>query len=213
MLKEKLTEIARSAERATLAAAIERRESLRRLIVANIAAQDTAFDQMVNAKSVIEKAKGAIETAEAAAATNLANRLMGATGEPPLSVRDAKLALQDAEDELESVQAARKVLEEQERIAQSDLEWTERSVTEKAKDVIRSAEAVAGLIADFETVQRHFVEKKAAVEWLVRNGVVPNEFKSRLSIASNEQQKLSDAPAWVAALEALKVNPDAQLPK
>src|SRR5438309_601908 len=98
----------RSPARAALAEAIERkRELTERLAVIEQAQSDLRLTPL---EEKVEAATAAVEQAKHDAVRHLVDSKLGHGGPAALSVKDARAALQDAEEELEVARSARSAL-------------------------------------------------------------------------------------------------------
>ncbi len=101
----------RSPERQALAAAIAKRDDILVEIDAITSAYQNAEQAVFAARHVIEAAEKGIENAKTNAADHLTNQLLGKVGAAPVTIKQARQAFLDAEDELSTVQAAREALQ------------------------------------------------------------------------------------------------------
>jgi hypothetical protein len=109
-----------------------------RMLVANKAAHQTAFDAVIAARRALEKTIAAIEEAKVNAARHLTDVALGRDGAAPMSVKDARARVQDAEDVLEAAVSARHQLEKQKPEVESELRWAADKVAKCVRNVMHS---------------------------------------------------------------------------
>jgi hypothetical protein len=91
-----------SEERQALAAAIERRNLVQRELDATSRALSEIQEKRRDVRRAVDAAKQAVEDAKANAVTFLTATINGTAGEAPMSGKDARAALQEAEDVFET---------------------------------------------------------------------------------------------------------------
>jgi hypothetical protein len=200
---------ARSAERTTLAAAIQRHTEAVRQLGAVKAAQEQASDAVYSARDNIEAATARVEQAKSDAGKFLTKRMLGETNDAPMSVQEARAALTATTDTLEATVAASEALQVQGRAAEQSLGVAELRRDDALRAVVRSDAAVAKLLADFERARREMVNLRLILESL--SGLLPENIKSfwRFEPTASEPPGVA---AWRAAIEALARDADAALP-
>jgi chromosome segregation ATPase len=210
---------ARSPERVALAAAIERHTAAVREFDATERALREAKARIYqddNQAEIVEKAKAAVEDAKANAATHMTETLLGKAGAAPVSVREARRALQEAEDELEALLAVKTTLETRLAACESELNWAKRHLRDRVRDVVCSEPGIRNLLIKFEAAKKDLEQRHLDLRWFSRQFMIPDEFKNwDLEGIRHEPQPdaLSELTApWAAAIEQLAIDADAPLP-
>ncbi|SHM07024.1 hypothetical protein SAMN05444159_7591 [Bradyrhizobium lablabi] len=209
----------RSPERVALAAAIERHTAAVREHDATTRALDEAKARIYhdgNQAEAVEKAKAAVENAKANAAKHMTESLLGKAGEAPVSIQEARRALQDAEDELEALKAVEATLQTRLTACTSELDWAKRHLRDRVRDVVSSEPGIRNLLTKFEAAKKDLEQRHLDLRWFSRQFMIPDEFKNwDLEGIRHEPQPnaLSELTApWAAALEQLAVDADTPLP-
>ena len=227
-----------TAARAALAEAIAAHAEAEANLTAANAAANPASQAVWAATRAVEEATTALAEAKTAAARHLTDVARGIAGEPPRSIKDARVALQDAEDTLEAAREARDALKVHLPEYEAREAFTKGRLRDAALAVLRAEAApmADALVAELTEAQRTVATKGAALEWLVREGMieasnvpaapgsfnmVSNPAKLALSrhrsppqtwqLAHAEMTTAGPAP-WQAALIALQRDAAAELP-
>jgi hypothetical protein len=232
-----------SPERRALAEAISGCAAADRRREARTLAAETASAAVWTATAAVTAATLAVEEAKRNAARYLTAQTMGEAADPPATIREARLKLQDAQDDLETRQAVRDALKLE--IAQ-DRTWSEPNsgtVRDAALAVIY-AEApgyAAALLAEVQGLMRQLVAKGSALTWLGKAGMFPTvrapgvtygqpidaeaqRTICRMDVSPNRWTVSMGggeppfalpigAAAWEGALEALMADASAPLPR
>jgi hypothetical protein len=200
----------RSPERITLAAAIERHAGLVRHLTANMAAQEALHEVINAARDRVEAAGAAVEQAKVDAAQHLTASAMGTAGAAPVSVKAARTAAQDAQDDLDAALAARAALEKQRGPAENAVSLAEYTLNIAVRNVIRGDSTVVALVARFTALHRQFASLCAPLQYLDSANMLPEDLKAW----RREPTMPGDSAApWKAAVAALASDADAPLPK
>jgi hypothetical protein len=224
-----------SPERAALAHAIA--------AAADAGARKAALERASqNANSDVMRAIGLAEAAEAALAEaqgntirHVVDKALGTAGAAPVTIREARAAVIEAQDHLEESRGIRAALKAE--LDAGDNGLTALRVTDAARAVVRvemqqRAVALAGRVAK---MQREIVAAGSGLEWLSRAGVFPERngapadenirhTVSRMELAPNQWvlgtiryaaafAEPTGALAWEAAFEALKRDAATALPE
>ena len=200
----------RSPEREALASAIVKRNAAAARVQAIKAAQETADRNVLGARRAVEVAEQNIQSAKAAAARHLTDVAMGRDAAAPMSIRQARSALQDANDELEAAEAARAALGKETvevRAAHASLDALNVHVQDVARAVV-AADPLPRTMADRrEKLWREVAELSAALDIL--GASVLGRPVSNCPPAFHD---LKSPDQWRGAMKALETNPDAPLP-
>jgi phage host-nuclease inhibitor protein Gam len=200
-------------ERQALATAIATRNHIQRELDATTKALSElqAKRHTGAATKAVEAAKAGVETAKANAAAFLTANLQWTAGEPPLSVKDARAALQEAEDNLETqlaVEADLKAKKENEKTA---LDFAKSTVKAKIEAVVRADPSFRKLFAEFEEMRRLVAQRAQLFSFLF--SMIPRELQGWQTIPLYRPEDLQDeTPPWRAAIAELESNSDAPLP-
>jgi hypothetical protein len=222
-------------ERAALAAAIETWKA-RSAEIAAAQAAVTAADAVWRAsRQTRVDAAAAIEPAKAATAEHAIAAAMGIAGEAPITIKAARAALTEAEDNEESAKAALDALTS--RLAEiTRYSFAEGNVKAAAAAVIAAAPETAALVAKVERLQRELVAAGDALLWLSGAGALNTArievtpYRTELPPAAIVATRLQSPPAswtdplkeippgagrgpWLAAMAALQTDAAAGLPK
>jgi hypothetical protein len=221
-----------SPERQALASAIEARNARHQALAAMSAAVSAADKAWRRARDARAAAASAVERAKSDAADFGIATAQGDTCVAPLSIKAARTALVDAEDEEASARAALDALDS--RAKQSPLRDTtwlaEENVRKAAAAVLATAPGIAPLLAEVERLQRELADKGAALLFLASNHALdladidlgfsgePSPARvvvNRLQwpMATWEGLTATSAEPWKAALAALKNDATADLPQ
>ena len=206
----------RTLERDALAAAIERHRKIGQTVAAVRTARQTANDRLYgtgSARAAVDDAMAAVEKAKAAATQFLVDQAIGNAGAAPLSVKDAKRALAEAEDELDVVKTTENALGVRLRESEQELAQAKHGINEAVRDVVKASPAVAAIFSEYETLKR-----RGAALLAMRNFI---EQKLQAAPDDDSAEDAEDEPAnvaaqianWEAALAALRINADAPLPE
>jgi chromosome segregation ATPase len=205
------SQLSRSPERQALAAAIAVHAQLSVEIEAIEDAHEGATQTVYAARHAVEGAEKAIEEAKTNAADFLTNTLLGTGGTAPLTIKQARAALQDAEDELAAALAAREALRKKLEAVKARPGFAENKIKECALAVIATEAPIAEIVARREKAYREFVDAENVLQWFQVKDLAdsptvhqPWEPKPTLEILG--------AGPWDAVLEALQTDADAPLP-
>lgn len=204
----------RSPERQALAAAIERHNAAKQRLEAIERARREITQKIVEARRVLDQATSAIETAQSNCAQHLTNAALGYVEPAPQSMKQARAALQDAQDELDALHAARSKLESDIPAAQT-AKWTsELGLETRIRDVVKSDPAIESFVERYREERRIHGRmpqgpKHELLEFFDRKRMLPHRFslqKIDAEACDNEMQ------VWQDAIKALEEDPDAPLP-
>jgi hypothetical protein len=203
----------RSPERAALAECVEKVAAARERVAAVAKAQGIAEDAWRAARQASELADTALEGAKAAITEHVIATAMGNAGEPPLSVRDARTAAQNAKDDLEIAAAASEELGRQRFAAEQSLGWAKHILSDRIADVVKADGGVEKLADEFKTLQVELANRRAALDWLSGKQMIPDSHRLWRSEPEHDVRiDTSGALPWQAASAALETDPDAPLP-
>jgi hypothetical protein len=211
----------RTPQREALAAAQLRHSAAVDRLAAIQAARERTAQTQRGARDAIKAATAGVEQAKLDAASALAGGTPGGQ-----SVKEARAALQDAEDALEASVEASGTLVASEKEAGDELQYARMALDEKLRDVVRSEANVAQLLKEAEAVQVDLVSRRVVLRHLFNSGFVAEQetdlrdfllFKYQLPTGRGqvEYENFDAHPAadpWRQALQELRENADAPLP-
>jgi chromosome segregation ATPase len=204
----------RSPEREALAAAIERHNNAVRNLDVTKRALDEARGRSL--AEAVTKARADVETAKVNAAAHMTETLLGKAADAPVSIKEARRALQEVEDELEALHAIQATLEKRLQDCREEKDWAKQLLDRALRDVIKAEPPVRQLLTKFKAVQADLEQRRFDLFWLWRNDMIPDEFKDwnmeeRTVEPGPDDLSVGTAP-WKAALDELASNSDAPLP-
>lgn len=220
--------------RAMLRDAIAAHREAERVHTALEAADLTTLDRVTAARLAVEAAEVALASAQAAETEHAINSLIGDAAAAPQSVREARAALQFAEDDLRLARATRAALQQRTTLTVLDIKAEVERRDAAALAVLRLAPAALALADRVAALQREMADLGAALLWATDHRIVDTEGKPgdapwqagtpavamvarhRLESPSTTWKALiSDVPGdrpWRQAFEALKQDAQAPLP-
>jgi hypothetical protein len=200
----------RSAERETLAAAITRHAAATKRLAAIRTAQETAIDRSIELNAAVAATKEAVDVAKSATARHLVDRALGEASHVPQSVRSARNALQDLEDERDAHAEARAALEKQAEELTRHIEMTGLAVSNGIRTVVRTSPELRKLLDDYLASCRRTVDLRRKLDYLDSNDFVAKQDQ----FWRGERDWLDlpgDAP-WRQTISTLAIDPDVALP-
>jgi hypothetical protein len=220
-------------ERAALAHAIAAAADADARKAALVKALATAEAEVRAVRAAAEAAETALMEAQGNATRHRVATEMGTTVAPPLSVRQVRAASIAAADDLVEARATRDALKAE--LDGHDNGLLTLLVQDAAKAVIQveMRERAVALAAQVARLQRELVARGSALQWLAKEGVFPQVngkptddairatvWRMEQTPAQWAQRSSAEQPfaqptgalAWEAAFEALKHDPNAQLP-
>lgn len=234
MLRALKTPRTLSPAREALAAAIGYHAERQSEIAAANKALDAAIAAWRTARDARDAAARVLEGARDAATTFLIAKANGTAGTAPVSIHEARASLERAESDLVAAGEVKEALEDKATDLQRYADVRDDKVASAAAAAMRDEPAVLALVADVLRLQSELVEKGAALMFLVGNGAVhldnvPTPRGSEFSPARKAVARLDQMPRawpemanyqnmpsivpWRAALEALRHDAAAELPK
>ena len=202
----------RSPERQALAAAIEASAQLSVEIEAIEGAHEGATQSVYAARHAVEDAEKAIEDAKTNAADFLTKKLLGTAGAAPLTIKQARAALQDAEDELVAAQAAREALRQKLSAMEKRPSFAESKIKECALAVIAAEAPIADFVARYERANCEFTDAARILQWFEVKNLAERKPEYRPGDPEPKQLDVPGASPWQTAFEALQLDPDVRLP-
>lgn len=199
---------ARTPERERLAETIARHNELTRRLAAIDAALEMTRRQRWAAQEVVNRSPKLIEEAKAAAANFLTEQVLGSTGAPPLSVKEARAKAQLAQDELDVAEAASGGLAGQRKEVENSLVVVRLNLNSRIDAVIGAEIPIAQMIEDFRRDRRDLAARYAVLEWLDKRGAIPRDIFWR----ADREVPNSGVAKMEACRAALAANADAPLP-
>ena len=226
-----------SAERVALADAIAAHVDLQARQAATSAAIRTATEATWDARRRLDAAPELVERAKVNVAQHLADMARGVGGTPPQTIREARDAVRDAEDDLDVAKASHDALQaEMGRL--DERAYFVKSAVEVAARAVISAEAAdtaRAMAAELTRLQHQVYTTGLALEWLTTTGralpvierhggmfgrVVDDAIRDTVQCLheppvawGRRVHGMSDGAApWVAAFAALQLDATAPLP-
>ena len=217
----------RSPERVALAAAIEKRgAAVRECEALQQALRETNArirDDDDGATAAIEKAKEAVESAKSNVVSYLIEGALGKTGNEPISIRQACISLQTAEDHLKALEEVRTALTACAEAAERERARAQKQVERAIFEIVRSDPGVLKLVTDFEVHRRQLVERQRVLSWIISwlhtkmitPKELPEEFERTQYVRTDNDIPNRDilAEDWKDALDRLAIDADAPLPE
>lgn len=201
----------RTPEREALAAAIaERKSALDEIEAVEKALQNAATAER-DALHVHARAAAAIETAKEHAADHATATLLGTAGAAPASIRQARIAAEDAEDALATARATRDALKKRfASLTEHNPQVLKKmKVDDAIRAVIRAEVDGARIYENFVRAYHEFADARELLELMEDAGIACGEMKSYAP-----EPPPFDHPsraAWTAAIAALATDADASL--
>ena len=210
------TVTSRSNERDALAAAIEYHRKVAQTVTAVRAAKQSAADKLYGTgsrRAAVDEAIAAVEKAKTAATQYLVDVAIGNAGPAPLSVKDAKRTLADAQEELEDLKSTEVAIDQRLRESENDLGQAKRDIDEAVRQVVKNSAAVVAIFREYDVAKR-----KVANLLAMRNFI---EQKLQAAPDDDSAEDAEDEPAdvaariasWEEAIAALRIDADAPLPE
>jgi chromosome segregation ATPase len=203
----------RTPEREQLAEAIAKRNDANRELGDIEAALLTVRNTVdVATIAVAEKTK-ALETAKGANADYLARAALGRSGNVlPPSVQDARLALQDAQDQLDAARSTVALFENNRQVTVDEVSYAERDVDRAVEAVVKASTEIRALVGRLKAAYAELVDVRNALRAMQSR--LPDDLKilGSVDIPSIHQDDLKLAATWRTAVAALVKDADAELP-
>jgi hypothetical protein len=205
----------RSPERARLAAMIERHREATAAVARLAQARERAprpwsFDARLDA------AQAALDEARGGAPARAVAELLGEAVEPALSVTATTATLAEIEQEASKAREIHKLLDDREREAAEEVSLAETLLRAAIADTCTLAPEIAGLFVELDAAEVQLAAVRAALLALGPTRL-PNTSRARLwdlprGNWRDEAMRLPVFAEWRAAIEALRLDPDAPLP-
>ena len=226
-------------ERAALADAIAAHVDLQAQRAATSVATQTASETIWDARRRVDAAPELVERAKANVAQHLADVARGTAGMPPQTIREARNAVTDAQDDLDVAEASRDALRAEMERLDGQAYFIKDAVEKAALAVIAAemADATRTLAADLVRLQGEMYATGQVLVWLTRTakalpvGETPGGTFGRVAddTIRHAINRLQTPPAqwdghmpatamgdaaepWRAALAALQADATAPLP-
>jgi len=219
-------------ERQELAKAIEELRQRSAEMAAVEKAIATASERVFSLAAAVDTATEDVDKAKADTVTHLVDHAMGGTAVAPRTIRQARNALQEAEDELAAARTARGELERR----KADLLFPVSLATGRVDDaitaVLQAAPETAAAVAELAELVRRLATLGPLVTWLSAARVFAADAPETLlakrlpdaldgvffresSVAPPDPRRdpaIDARPAWQAAVAALRSDAAAPLP-
>lgn len=205
------TQPQRSPEREALHRALAARDDAQRRVTAIRQAQEQALSQARTARDTLERAEAGVQVAKTQAARHLVDSALGKAGPTPVTLREARQAVQDARDDVEAAEAAQADLEQQLKAAESKFNLA-RVVFDRAyREALSADPAVNSLLDEKEALTAKLLDIDAALCILAGAGGVPHAGVVTLEV-QNHVKVCELAQQWRTAIDALEQDADAVMP-
>jgi hypothetical protein len=225
-----------SPERAALARAVMDADTAQVVRNSAIAAEAPARDAVWAAEQALRDAQEALATAKADAAGQVADALVGNVVTLPVSLKQARAAVMEAEDHLEFAIAARDALNARRYDRDGAVQKAGWRLDEAVDAVIRAEarDRAKSLAADLVRLHRETAAKADELMYLIKFGAIPlvengplkgqaaddavREALNRMDPNIRDDgwgvllSRPSPSDAWIDARAALKTNASAELP-
>jgi hypothetical protein len=225
-----------SPERAALARAVMDADTAAVVRNSAIAAEEPAKEAVWAAERALKAAQEALVAAKADAAGQAADALVGNVVTLPVSLKQARAAVMEAEDHLEFVITARDALNERRYDKDGTVQKTNWKLDEAVDAVIRAEarDRAKSLAADLVRLHKETAAKADELMWLIKFGALPVVESGALSGQAADDavrealnrmdphyrhngwgvllSRPSPSDAWIDARAALKTNASAELP-
>jgi chromosome segregation ATPase len=208
----------RSREREALGKAItNRNEALARLSAVRQAIEQAANNART-ARHELERAEAAVGEAKTQAAKHAISTALGKEGTPQASIKQARAAVQAAQDDMDSAISAEAELAKELKAAESRL-VTARVVFDNAFRAVLAAEpAIDRLLDQRRALNAKLLDVEVALYAAFKAGALP---QWPLPVENDEPDAqyfdantiAEHAPEWAAALQALRKDADTPLPE
>jgi multidrug efflux pump subunit AcrA (membrane-fusion protein) len=210
--KKLALDVERSPERAALAAAIARRDAAGAQDAALAAARERAKADAFLARRDVENAERALARAREETPVLAVDAYIDGAGEDNFTaIAEAEAALQKAQRRAAELGAIERELSARTGpMPGRSIPGTK--VDAAVRDVVRACPTVRRLAQDFDTVRRAFAQYHSTLRWLAANDCIPDDLKAAAP-KPHETYHADPDPAWIAALEALKRDANAELPE
>jgi chromosome segregation ATPase len=196
-----------SPERERLRAAIVSRDELKCRIAGIVAAADSTMRESWDLDTQLEAARTEISGAQKREVSGRVAKAMNRPAQPGLSLAEAKSAVANLEEQVETCRLTRKALEAELETAQSKLGSVTSDIQVFASAVIWSDPSTLRLLADLELAIKTKNEAWAAVQAL---GVLPND-KQHFAVI-NKPVDTTKAAAWEQWRKSLESDAGAMPP-
>jgi hypothetical protein len=201
---------ASSPERAELAAAIATHSALSEQLAGAVAADD--WQKRAELRQKVEQASKAVDTAKADAVQHLTDQALGKTGVAPQSIKEARAALQDAEDQLEVAEMLGSSLQTRARELRQEVLYAKHRLDEARMKVVGNSAEVGSLFAQFKATQRKLAGQRKLLKLLDQHGMAP-EHLDVLHNPDDADDTTAALAEWQAAIDTLARDAGAPLPK
>jgi hypothetical protein len=191
-----------SDERAALAAAIDRRNILQRELDATNKALAEVSGKRTDARRAVEAAKQAVEDAKANAVAFLTATISGTAGAAPTSIKDARAALQEAEDAFETQHMLEESLNAKLPALDESLHFAKSRVRDKINAVVAADPSLRKLLTQYEEAKRLMVQRAQLFHFLW--AAIPHDHRHWQSSRDYRLDEMQDeTPPWRAAIAEL----------
>ncbi len=204
-----------SPARDALRAAITAKADAERAVEAACAAENHAFDRMLDARHALEElrqlppddpAQAYISALAEAHDVDVLELAQPATARATQAQR--------LENEIEALRETREALKRATASRRQEVERADFSVSQKALEVIKASDAAAHLIDGLDALQVEVAKRRASLRFLKTHGLLADDAKERVAelLCVDLSGDVRRSNAWALALEALARDASAPLP-
>ncbi len=205
---------ARSPERAALAEAIAAQRAIEARLTGITSGLDAVRETVIACQIVVRRATEAVEAAKVSAAEYITAQALGTSGEAPRTIKEARAALQDAEDDLSAAKAARETLALHEQEARESLSYALVRSERAARAVFLAEVPIERMIEEYNHLCTEAENRRRAIEFAIMGRDTHRDTQGNLpSFRTNPfEMKVPGAEPWKAFLDDLSNNADAAMP-
>jgi chromosome segregation ATPase len=185
-----------SAERKALADAIANITERKARIAATSAAYEQAREHHTACYTRLDEAQKVLEGVQDALTEHAIAKAQGTAGQAPMTLSEARRAVDDAEADLEAASAAKERLKIAAEDAAAGMWLPETNVKKVAANVVAALPEVQKIVDSFQRLQRELIEAGATIKWLSDIGAVSLE-----NVKTEAGYVFSPAKRAVVALE------------
>lgn len=193
-----------SPEREKLAAAIKKLKEKND----ELAACADDWETRARLRERVEEAKKTLEAAKVAAVQFAIDQARGCAGDPPLSVKEARQALQDLEDQLAVSETMRDALKARADELSKEVGWAKISLESAVLGVCRASPEVLAIYEQLMTLQRTLAGQRKLCQAIVG---LPSNWQV-LHNPDDADDVSAEIAAWRSAIDNLSRDATTPLP-
>lgn len=172
------------------------------------AAQANLQPRRFAARRAVEAATEAVRRAKQLTAQHLAERALGHAATPPITQKQARQKLLEAEEHLDELMIATDALAQRLATASESTVYSRMNLDRAKQDVLAASPAVADFVARYQKAHAGVVSMRRVLSWLFDRGVLAADWSNE-----SEFQDLGLLSSWEAAWVALESDANAKLPE